>query len=192
MRCCGDDIEGRQSAVKRKRILRNLIWILLAVPGLGLCADRAHSLAEAMSVAASRKPLTVTILPAASGAQLQSYAGGSASLSFGQAAYYAAPKTPGITKRKDKGAMTLITRFGLRVDCGLGSSSSFAEVTMSLLDKDPFDTVRVDGARLTNAGTVAVQRCGSVTEHRVEVEITTLKPPGPIGTTVSFSATVQH
>jgi len=175
----------------RTRRLLGLVLILLAVPCFVLGADRARTLAQAMAAAAGRNQLTITILPAASGAELQSYAGGSGYLSFGQTAYYAAPKTPGVTERRNKGSMTLSTRFGLKVDCGRGSSF-FAEITMSLFAVDPSYSVSVDGVRLTNAGTPAVQRCGSVTEHRVEVEVSTARPAGPIGSTVSFSAAVKY
>lgn len=169
-----------------------LVFAFLLIPGIAYGADRVRALAQVVAGAASQRQPTITVLPAASGAPLQSYTPGSASLSFGQAAYYGGHLAPGVAAQKNSGAMILTTRFGLRVDCPVGSPSPSVQVSMSLLDMDPSYVVSVDGRTLTSAPFVVPQWCGSVAEHRVDVEIPKTKLAGPIANTLSFSVAQKY
>jgi hypothetical protein len=181
---------ARVSVMGYRCRLRGPVLALWAVSGLAAGADRTHTLAQAMAAAVSQGQPTITILPAASGAPLQSHSGGSASLSFGRAAYYGGPRAPGVVAHKKINSLVLSTRFALKVGCS--GWSSFVEVTMSLFTMDPSYTVSVDGAELTTAPSVTVLPCGSLSEHRMDVEVNTTRPAGPIGSTVSFSAAAKY
>ena len=85
--------------------------------------------------------------------------------------------------------MTLSTRFALQVNCGSGSLSSMAEIAVSLTGLDPSYTVTMDGVKLSSAGSPTTVRCGSRTEHVLEVEIPKDKPAGHIASAISFAAT---
>jgi hypothetical protein len=167
--------------------LRGPVLALLTLPGLAVGADHARTLVQAMAAATSQALPTITILPAASGAPLESYAGGTASLSFGRAAYYGGPQAAGVDAQKNSRAMVISTRFALKVDCNGASSVSLTEVAISLFAIDPSYTVSVDGAKLSSAPSTTLLRCGSVSQHQLEVEITTTRPAGPIDSMLAFS-----
>lgn len=168
------------------------VLALLLAAGLAAGADRAHPLPPWIASASGRSQPTVTVLPAPSGAALQSDAAGGASLNLGQVAYYSGGHlAPGVSAKKNHTALVLSSRFGLRVDCGAGSRSSLAEVTISLADIDPSYTVSVDGVKLSPVPSVTVLRCGSVTEHKVEIEVPKTRPAGPLGSAITFSAATK-
>lgn len=178
-------------AVSNTRYLRGPVLALLAIPGFAAGADRARTLAQALAATATQGQPTVTILPSASGAQLQSYSAGSASLLFGQASYYSGRAAPGVAARKGKNSMILSTRFGLRVDCN-GAPSALAEITFSLFSVDPSLAVSVDGLTLSTAPSVTVLPCGAVSEHQVQVEIPATRTAGPINSTLAISAKTKY
>ena len=86
--------------------------------------------------------------------------------------------------------MVLATHFALKVDCG--GAQSLADVVISLSTGDFSYAVRVDGVTLSVLGAVQSLRCGSVSEHRLEVEIPKTRPAGLLLGTVSFSATTKN
>lgn len=171
------------------RRFQGSVAALVAFPLIGTAADRPHSLTQAITAAASQGQPSISVLTTASGAPLQSIGAGSASLALGRTAYYSGQAAAGVTQQKTSGSMILVTRFALKVDCG--AQSSLAEVSMSLLSPDPFYTVSVDGIKLSAADSLTVLRCGSMSEHRLEIEIPKTRPAGPIGSTVWFSATAK-
>jgi|ERR1051326_1753143 hypothetical protein len=179
------------SSMRPLRSLRYTALTLLILPGLVAGADRNRALARALAAAANQVQPTVTILPAPTGASLQSYSAGSAALSLGHATYYGGARAPGVAAKKNSSSMVISTRFGLQVTCSGAAPSSLAEVTISLLGIDPSYAVRVDGAGLASAPSVTVLRCASVTEHVVEVEVPKTRPAGPLGGTLSFSASLK-
>lgn len=173
--------------------MRNMpIFAFLLIPGFAADADRARAVAQVVAAAASSGQPTITVLSSASGAPLQSYAAGSAALSLGHAAYYGGRLSPGVAAQKNSSSMVLTTRFALRVDCPASSPSPSALVNVYLLDMDPSYVVSVDGRTLSSVPLVVSQWCGSVTEHRVDVEIPKTRPAGPIGSTLAFSATQKY
>ncbi|HEV3329887.1 MAG TPA: hypothetical protein VG096_02830 [Bryobacteraceae bacterium] len=184
-------IVGMVSSKRPVRSLRYAALALLLVPGLVDSADRARTVAQVVAAAASQGQPTITVLPASSGASLQNYTPASASLSLGRASYYGGYLAPGLAVRRNSSSLVLSSRFGLQVACSRQSGSSLVEVTTSLVGIDPSYTVSMDSARLASAP-VTVLRCGSVTEHVVEVEVPKAKPAGPIGGTLSFSARLKN
>jgi hypothetical protein len=176
------------SSMNYARSLHGLALVLLLAPGPAIGLDRARALAQAVALEAQP---TISILPAVSGAPVASTAGG-AWLSLGRAAYFGGKLGPGVTALQNHGSLVISTRFSLKVDCHAGPFSPSAEVTLSLASTDPSYGVSVDGARVSSAPLVTLLPCGSVTEHRLEVEISSSKPEGPIDSTVSFSARTKH
>jgi hypothetical protein len=166
--------------------------VLVSIPGFAVAGDKTRALTQAMAAATIQSQPTITILPAAAGAALQSYAGGSASLSFGQAAYFGGHSAPGVTAQKSPGSMGLSTRFGLKVTCTGAPPASSAEVEFQLFAVDPSFTVSIDGVKLTALHSITVVQCGSVSEHLVEIDIPTTKAPGPISSTLSISTKPRY
>jgi hypothetical protein len=64
---------------------------------------------------------------------------------------------------------------------------------MARLDADPLHSIDIDGSRLGLAAQplVAAMLCGSIGEHRLEVEVPASAPPGPLGINVAFLATLK-
>ena len=169
------------------RRLRSLGLALLAVSGLATGADRARALSQAITASLLSQP-TVTVLPAGNGAPVEGYGAGGASLSFGQAAFSGGHPAPGVVERKSGSSMILSTRFDLKVACNAGARSSWAEVSISLATVDASWSISMDGVRLSSAPFVTELPCSSVTEHRLDVELSDTAPAGPFDTAVSFSA----
>lgn len=175
--------------------IRNVLGPLLAITmisGIAAGADRTGALAHLAAAAVTQTQPTITILPAATGASLQSNINGNASLSLGRAAYYGGSLPSGVVEQRKTASMVLSTRFGLKVDCGSGSPSSSAEVTISLAAIDPSYSVRVDGVTLLAAPSVTLLQCGSVTQHMVEVDVPKSKPAGNLASTLVFSAAPKY
>jgi hypothetical protein len=188
---CTKKSNARRMARSKTGRLLAPVLALLAIPGVSAGADKARTLAQLVATVATQGQPTITILPSASGASLQSYSAETASLSLGQASYYSGRTAPGVAAQKSKGSMILSTRFAMKVDCN-GSPSPLADLTLSLFAVDPFLTVSMDGVKLSTTPSVTTIRCGSVTEHKLDVEISTKRPAGPIGTTLSFSAKPRY
>ena len=64
---------------------------------------------------------------------------------------------------------------------------------MSLLEADPLHSIDIDGSRVGPfAQTLApFMLCGSSGEHRLEVEVPSSAPPGPLAINVAFLATLK-
>lgn len=174
------------------RFLLFPILAMVVAPPPGTAADRRRAMARIVTAAANQAQPTVTVLPAATGAPLQTYSAGSAILSLGRAAYYGGASASGVSSRKGSSSMTLSTRFALQVDCGANSLSSMAEIAVSLTGLNPSYTLTMDGAKLSSAGSPTTVRCGSRTEHMIEIEIPKDKPAGPIASTISFAAALKY
>lgn len=176
----------------RRILFHPILAFVLLAPVLSAAGDRPRTLAQVVSAAAKQAQPIVTVLPAASGAPLQSYSTGGASLSMGRAAYYGGVSAPGVSTRKSSASMVLSTRFDLQVDCGDSPSSSLVEIVVSMADASPRYTVTIDGAKLSSMAWPTTLRCGSRTGHVVEVEVPKDRPAGPIASTISFSATPKY
>ena len=175
-----------------RRILLLMVLNLAVLPSPGRPADRNRVLTRAISATVSQAQPTVTVMPAASGAFLQGSEAGRAILSLGRAAYYGGVSAPGVSARKGSSSMILSTRFALQVDCGANTLSPLAEIAVSLTGLDPSYTVTMDGAKLSSAASPVTLRCGSRTEHVLEVEIPKSRPAAPIASTISFAATPKY
>jgi hypothetical protein len=187
-----NDCMEQVSSTGAVRFLRHSAVAFLLLPGLALGGDRGRALARAVAAVVNQDQPTITVLPAATGASLQSYTAGSASLSLGRTTYYGGQLAPGVTAKKNRSSMTLSSRFGLQVTCSAAPPSSLAEVTISLVGLDASYTVSVDGAVLTSMSSVTVLRCGSVTEHVVEVEVPKTRPAASFRSSLSFSAVAKY
>ena len=135
---------------------------------------------------------TVTILTAATGAVIRSLGAGNASLDLGSVSYYRGTSAPGENSQKNLGVLVITTRFGLKVDCP--ASSSQVSVKVSRTDSAASHNISIDGIPLGSVAQILVQSmpCGSMAEHRMDVEVPTSTPAGSIGSTVAFVATLQR
>ncbi|MGJ5815261.1 hypothetical protein [Paludibaculum fermentans] len=129
----------------------------------------------------------MTILAAASGAPMHGLGTANPALSFGHTSYYAGRSAPGVSQRSSGGSIVMTTQFALKVDCS-DTQAVLVEIEMTLISPDASYTVIVDGAPLSTMTSATVQRCGSVSEHRLEIEVPKTRPAGPFGSTVSFTA----
>ncbi|QOY86571.1 hypothetical protein [Paludibaculum fermentans] len=161
--------------------------LLVLLPYAVAAEQRPSTLAQAIAAAINRGRPTVTILAAASGASMQGLGTANPALSFGRTSYYAGRAAPGVSQQSSGGSIVMTTQFALKVDCS-DPQSALVEIEMTLNSQDASYTVTVDGTPLSTATSATVQRCGSVSEHRVVIEVPRTRPAGPFGSTVSFSA----
>ncbi len=161
---------------------------LLLIPGVAAAGDRAFPVRDAITAAAGMQQAAVSILPARTGAPMETRVNGGASLSLGRVAYHGGRPGSGVAARRDTSSMALSTAFDLKVVCSGDSVTSLAEVSASLTILEPSLTFRLDGAELSSAPMLVVLRCGSVTEHWLEIEVPVTRESGPIVSSVYFSA----
>ena len=137
---------------------------------------------------------TVTIFAAATGAMLRSPSSGTALLDLGRVSYFKGTTAPGLTNQKKTKSFVITTRFGLKVDCPGSAASARVNVTMTRTDEAPSHSIAIDGAALQSAPRTLspAMPCGSGTEHRLDVEVPTSTPPGSIGSSVVFLATLNR
>ncbi len=136
---------------------------------------------------------TVTILPAANGALIQSLGAGNAALNLGSVSYFKGASAPGETTQKNSTSFVVSTRFALKVDCPGSSPSSQVKVTVSRLDAAVSHAISVDGAALGSAPQPLAQSmpCGSSAEHRLDLEVPVSAPAGSIGSNLAFLAALN-
>jgi hypothetical protein len=135
---------------------------------------------------------TITILPAPTGAMLQTQGTGNASMDLGQVSYYKGTSALGETSQVNPGAFVISTRFALKVDCPRNSSSQ-VNLTVSRLDAPASYAIAIDGIALGPTAQMLASSisCGSSGEHRLDLEVPVSTPAGPIGSTVAFTATLR-
>jgi len=153
----------------------------------------AVSAASAAS-AASTAPI-VTLLAAASGVLVRSLGAGNASLDLGGISYFKGSSASGESSAKTPNSFVVTTRFALKVDCpGHPAGSRQVSVSMSRLDASSPYAMSIDGISLgiTERTLAPSLPCGSESEHRLEVEVPVAAPPGSIGSTVAFVATLRN
>ena len=148
----------------------------------------------AISAATVLAAPTVTILSAATGVLIRSQLAGTASVDLGHISYYKGASTPGETSQKQSGALVVSTRFALRVDCPGSTPSSTVMVTMSRLDEAPSHAIAIDGTKLGSMTQILIPSmpCGSLAEHRLDLEVPVSTPAGTIGSNVVFLATLKR
>jgi hypothetical protein len=136
---------------------------------------------------------TITILSAATGAMMRSDGPGNAALDLGKVSYFKGASAPGESSQKIAGSFVISTRFELRVDCPGSRPSGRVNVTMSRTDAAATHALAIDGIKLAIAPRPLAESmaCGSVSEHRLEVDVPVSTPAGPIGSIVAFQATLR-
>jgi hypothetical protein len=136
---------------------------------------------------------TITILAAPSGGLVRSQGAGNAALDLGRVSYFRGASAPGASSKKTAGALVISTRFALKVDCPGSSSSSQVNVTMLRTDAAATHALAIDGIKLGPTAQPFLQAlpCGSVGEHRLDLEVPISTPAGSIGSTVAFEATLR-
>jgi hypothetical protein len=80
------------------------------------------------------------------------------------------------------------------VDCTGVALFSRADVAMALFNPSPYQTVTIDGQRVSPYQQILVpgQTCGSNIEHQMDLEISTSAPAGFTSAEVNFSATLVN
>jgi hypothetical protein len=167
-------------------------WVLLLAPGtaFGQAVAGPHTIISVATVLAAP---TVTILTAATGALVRNQAAGNASLDFGRVAYFTGTSAPGESIRTSSKSFLISTRFSLRVDCPGSPSSAHVSVSMARMDASASHMITIDGNTVALAAQplVPFMRCGSSSEHRLDVEVPVSTPAGSIGSSVVFVATID-
>ena len=137
---------------------------------------------------------TVTILTAASGAMILNQGPGSASLNLGGISCYRGTPAQGESSKRTEHSFVVTTRFALRVDCPGNPASAQVAVTMSRMDAAASHDISIDGTKLGTMAQIleSAMACGSVGEHRLELEVPNSTPAGAIGSTVAFTATLRN
>ncbi len=162
-----------------------LVWIVAS-----LSSAFAQQPSNPLPAAPPPGPPVLTISPASSGAFIQSYSGGSASMDLGRFSYFGAMPAAGTSLQKSAGSLVISTRFLLTVNCP-GKNSSTADIAVFLADASSQPVFFLDGIRLSHVSqplTVS-QPCGSSTEHTLEMTVPATAPAGPIAETLNFTVT---
>jgi hypothetical protein len=117
-----------------------------------------------------------------------------ASVDLGGVSYFRGTSAPGQSSTKSSQSLMISTRFGLQVDCPGSPPSSKVSLNISRADASATHIISVDGAVVGTATRTLLQNlpCGSLGEHRLDVEIPKSTPPGPIGTAITFVATITR
>lgn len=170
------------------------VWILVLLANRAAFGQPAVSRRATALVVATPAPPTITIFTAATGAMIRSQGVNTASLDLGLASYFKGTAAQGETSQKKPGAFVISTKFALRIDCPGSSGSAQVNVTVSRLDATPSHSITIDGIKLGSAPQPLLQSmpCGSGGEHRLDVEVQVSAPPGSIGSTVAFLATLKR
>ncbi len=171
------------------------LWVLMSL----LLANRAAfgqppgALRTNTTVVAPPATPTVTILGAATGALIRSQGASNSAIDLGRVSYFKGVSAPGETSQRNPKSFVISTRFGLRVDCPVNLAASSVSVTMSRSDAAPSHSITVDGTKLGPAAQTLASSmpCGTVGEHRLDVEVPVSTPAGSITSTVAFLATLK-
>jgi hypothetical protein len=169
---------------------KHIVWMLL------LLASRA-AFSQATGTPRTMTPTvaapTITILSAPTGAMLQSQGAGNTTINLGPVSYFRGTSVPGETSHKNPGSFVISTRFAIKVDCP-GNSSSQVDLAVSRLAASASHSIAIDGIALGPAPQMLAPSmpCGSGGEHRLDLEIPVSTPPGPIGSTLAFTATLKR
>ncbi len=169
------------------------LWMLAPLvngPAFGQASGERRTLSP-MSVTAA--PI-VTILSAPTGGLVRSEGPGNSALDLGRVSYFRGASAPGESSKKTHGSLVISTRFILKVDCPGGSSSSQVSVTMSRTDGAATHALTIDGIKLGTEPRPLVESmpCGSLGEHRLDMEVPVSTPAGPIESNVAFEATLRR
>jgi hypothetical protein len=169
------------------------VWMLAPLMNgvaLGQLANGPRTLPRLVTVPAAA---TITILSASTGAVVRSEGAGNAALDLGRVSYFRGTSAPGESSQKTSGSFVISTRFALKVDCPGSSPSSRVNVTMSRTDAAASHALAIDGIKLISAAQMLAEAmpCGSLGEHRLDMEVPVSTPAGSIGSTVAFEATLR-
>lgn len=151
---------------------------------LAIAGDHASALSQA--IGANPPQPIVTVLPASNGAAVVA-SGTNASLSLGQVAFYGGRPAAGVTQERSGSSLIVATQFDLKVSCASASRVFWAEVSVSLSSSEASRPVRMDGVTISSAPVLTELPCGSVTGHRLEIEVSNTAPPGPFDAALSFA-----
>jgi hypothetical protein len=173
-------------------LIRGWIVLLLAT-GMALGQSIGGPRNIAPAVAAPAAP-TITILTSATGVLVRMRGSGNASVDLGRVSFFQGTSAPGEAVQRISKSFVISTRFALQIDCPGSFPSSSVNVTMSRSNTDATDAITIDGTILGPAPQFLVQsmRCGSISQHRLEVEVPVSTPAGSLGTFVAFVATLNR
>jgi hypothetical protein len=136
---------------------------------------------------------TITVVTTVNGALILNQGPGNASLNLGGVSYFRGTSASGETSQRTSKSFVITTRFALRVDCPGSPASALVNVAVSRMDASPLYAMAIDGIKLGTAIQTLEQSmpCGSVGDHRLDVEVPTSTPAGSIASTVAFKATLK-
>ncbi|HXE90464.1 MAG TPA: hypothetical protein VNK82_05810 [Terriglobales bacterium] len=126
----------------------------------------------------------------AGGAALRSTGPGQADLDFGRVSYATGARTSGVSVRRTSSAMHITTRFAVQLDSAGGGSQRTVTLSAFLLHADSRQRFKVDDVELTTTPQViqAQVPLGTVSMHRLELEIPKDAPAGTISNAIGWVA----
>jgi hypothetical protein len=158
-----------------------------------ISAPLAHQAAFGQPAPITVAAPTITILSAATGALMRSQGPSNARVDLGRVSYFKGTSAPGESSRRNTKSFVISTRFGLKIDCPANTSSSVVSITVARLDSASSYVISIDGTTVAFLPQTLLPsvRCGSSSEHRLEVEVPISTPEGSIGSNVVFAATLR-
>jgi hypothetical protein len=173
-----------------------LTLLALALAGSGWAAQgkksAAGKTAPAISALRETSTLKVSVVPLGSSGPL-SGSSQSTQLDLGNVSYGGGAVASGVSIRRTKDTLLLTTRFGLLLQDGGGSSLRTATVSAFVLNADCGKTYAVDGVKLTTGPQVVttMARVGTVSAHRLEIEVPISENPGQVTDALGFLVTAN-
>jgi hypothetical protein len=173
-----------------------LTLLALALAGSGWAAQgkkiAAGKTASAVSVLQRTSTLKVSVVPLG-GSGPMSGSSQSTLLDLGNVSYGGGGLAPGVTLRRTKGGVLLTSRFGLLLQDGGDSTVRTATVSAFVLNANSGKTYTVDGVKLTTGPQVVstMARVGTVSAHRLEIQVPIGENPGQVSDAVGFLVTTN-
>ena len=132
---------------------------------------------------------SLSIVTASSGVLVRNLGPNASSVDFGLISYPAGSEAPGANSRENRDSMVISTRFGLRVNC-LASALSRADISVFLMESSQF-RVSIDGVAVSSEPQLLLvaQGCGSITVHKLEIEVPVYASEGSLLENIGFLLT---
>ena len=172
------------------------IWFLL---GIGVSVAGApppspHTLRATRIFSPAPPPAetpSITFLTAPNGSPVQSLGSDQGVLNLGSFSYSLRADSNGEEIQRQKDSFIVSTRFGLRISRSNGHGAGTAVISAFLLSHDPFQTVWVDGVRLSmTPGIIGRQvSYGAITEHELKIAVPLSMPAGQLLDSIGVTVT---
>jgi hypothetical protein len=171
-----------------------MLALLLAILGAGVGRAEAKKAPVKKTQPAiaqmgiTNQGLSVKVVALPTGAAI-SGTSGQGVMNFGAVSKAAPATANGIQKKRQSGGLKVTTNFGILVENSAGSTSpGTATVSAFLLYPDPDLELWVDGIKMSSTPQVIGRQLlvGAVSQHRLEIQISDERPPGPLNNLIGL------